>query len=80
VAIANRSDYGLASAVWTSNLKTAHVVAGRLQAAQVYVNHYFTAGYELGRTPYKGSGYGSSEGPDAVYEFLRTKIVSVNLK
>ncbi len=80
IAIANASEYGLASAVWTTNLKTAHVVAQRLAAAQVYVNHYFTAGYEVSRTPYKASGYGSSEGPDAIHEYLRTKTISINLK
>ena len=80
IAIANHSEYGLASAVWTANLKTAHIVAQRLESAQVYINHYFTAGYELSRTPYKASGFGSSEGPDAIYEYLRTKTVSINLK
>ena len=79
IAIANDSAYGLASAVWTTDLRTAHLVAQRLEAAQVYVNHYFSAGFELSRTPYKASGFGHSEGPDAINEFLTTKTVSINL-
>jgi acyl-CoA reductase-like NAD-dependent aldehyde dehydrogenase len=80
IAIANDTPYGLASAVWTSNVKTAHLVAERLEAAQVYVNHYYSLAYEVSRTPYKASGYGSSEGPDAIDAYLRTKTVSINLK
>jgi acyl-CoA reductase-like NAD-dependent aldehyde dehydrogenase len=77
--IANSSDYGLASAIWTTNLRTAHTVAERLEAAQVYVNHYFSAGFEVSRTPYKASGFGHSEGPDAINEFLKAKTVSINM-
>jgi aldehyde dehydrogenase (NAD+) len=80
VSIANDTEYGLASAVWTTNLRTAHTVAQRLQAGQVYVNHYFSAGFEVSRTPYKASGFGHSEGPDAINEFLTTKTVSINLE
>ena len=80
IELANNSDYGLASAVWTSNVRTAHHVAQKLETAQVYVNHYFSAGYELSRTPYKSSGYGGSEGPDAINEFLNSKTVSINLQ
>jgi aldehyde dehydrogenase (NAD+) len=80
VSIANDTEYGLASAVWTTNLRTAHAVAQRLQAGQVYVNHYFSAGFEVSRTPYKASGFGHSEGPDAINEFLTTKTVSINLE
>jgi acyl-CoA reductase-like NAD-dependent aldehyde dehydrogenase len=80
IEMANNCDYGLAAAVWTSNVRTAHLVAQQLESAQVYVNHYFSAGYELSRTPYKSSGYGGSEGPDAINEFLNTKTVSINLQ
>ncbi len=80
IAIANDTHYGLASAVWTSNVHTAHIVAEQLEAAQVYVNHYFSLAYEVSRTPYKASGFGSSEGPDAIDAYLKTKTVSINLK
>jgi aldehyde dehydrogenase (NAD+) len=80
ITIANTSDYGLASAVWTNDLRTAHYFAQRLESGQVYINHYFTISYELSRTPYKGSGFGRSEGPEAIHEYLRTKVVSINMK
>jgi acyl-CoA reductase-like NAD-dependent aldehyde dehydrogenase len=80
IAIANDTEYGLAAAIWTNDLRTAHIAAARLNAGQVYVNHYFSAGFELSRTPYKASGFGHNEGPQAINEFLNTKTVSINLK
>ncbi len=40
IAIANDSIYGLAAAVWTSNINTAHKVARALKAGSVWINHY----------------------------------------
>ncbi len=77
IAMANDTQYGLASAVWTQNTMRAHQVAGELKAAQVFVNHYYTAAFEVSRSPYKASGHGVSEGPDAIYEFLNQKSVSI---
>jgi len=77
ISMANDTEYGLASAVWTQNTMRAHQVAGDLRAAQVYINHYYTAAFEVSRSPYKGSGHGVSEGPDAIYEFLNQKSVSI---
>lgn len=55
-------------------------VLSYIEAGQVYVSHYFSAGFEVSRTPYKASGFGHSEGPDAINEFLTTKTVSINLE
>jgi aldehyde dehydrogenase (NAD+) len=79
VEIANCTEYGLASAVWTNDLRTAHATAQRLQAGEVYINHYFTVGFEVTRTPYKTSGLGHSEGQGAIHEYLNSKTVSVKL-
>ncbi|MBU1225629.1 MAG: aldehyde dehydrogenase family protein [Actinobacteria bacterium] len=79
IALANDSEYGLASAVWTENVKTANLAAQALEAGQVFINHYYTAAFEVSRSPYKSSGHGMSEGPDAIYEFLNQKSVSIKL-
>lgn len=78
VEIANGTKYGLAAAVWTSNVSRAHRVAAKLQAGQVYINHYFGS-VEMSRSAYKESGYGVSEGVDALQAFVRTKAVTVQL-
>jgi aldehyde dehydrogenase (NAD+) len=79
IALANDTEYGLASAIWTEDVTRAHQVAGAIEAAQVFINHYYTAAFEVSRSPYKASGHGVSEGPDAIYEFLRQKSVSVKI-
>ena len=77
VMLANDTDYGLASAVWTENLMRAHQMAEAIEAGQVYVNHYYTAAFEISRSSYKASGHGISEGPDAINEYLTHKAVSI---
>ena len=62
VALANDSDYGLAAAVWTTNLARGHRVARQLEAGIVWVNTWYLRDL---RTPFGGvklSGIGREGG------------------
>ena len=62
VTLANDSAYGLASAIWTTNLSRAHNVARRIEAGIVWVNTWYLRDL---RTPFGGvklSGIGREGG------------------
>ncbi len=53
VRLANATPYGLAAAVWTRDVSTAHIVARRLRAGTVWVNTFDAADVA---TPFGGFG------------------------
>jgi aminomuconate-semialdehyde/2-hydroxymuconate-6-semialdehyde dehydrogenase len=62
IAMANDSAYGLAAAIWTTNLARAHRVARRIEAGIVWVNTWYLRDL---RTPFGGvklSGIGREGG------------------
>jgi acyl-CoA reductase-like NAD-dependent aldehyde dehydrogenase len=79
VALANGTEFGLASGVWTRDVSRAHRVARELVAGTVWVNTYR---YSAAQAPFGGvkkSGYGRERGIEAVDEYLRTKNVLLDL-
>jgi aldehyde dehydrogenase (NAD+) len=79
IRIANGTVYGLASAVWTRDIKLAHRVAGELKAGSVWINTYnaFDSGSPFGG--YKQSGFGRDLGSYALEQYTSVKSVWVAL-
>ena len=78
--IANDSPYGLNTAVWTSSLKTAWIMAEGLEAGTVHVNES-TNHWEM-FAPFGGvkqSGIGRIDGEDAMREFTTPKQITFDL-
>ena len=80
VAKANDVFYGLASGVWTRDVKKAHQVSRRLKAGTVWVNtyNYFDPGMPFGGV--KGSGFGRDLGAACLAEYTQLKSVWLSLE
>ena len=79
VELANDNQYGLASAVWTSNLLTANTMIKKIKAGTVWVNTYNFICHEVPFGGYKQSGIGREMGLQALDLYLETKSVIVDM-
>ncbi|HEV2379958.1 MAG TPA: aldehyde dehydrogenase family protein [Terriglobia bacterium] len=76
---ANRTEYGLAAAVWTRDVGKAHAIANRVRAGTVWVNCYdvFDAAAPFGG--FKQSGIGRELGEYGLQQYTEIKTVTVKL-
>lgn len=77
--MANSVKYGLASSVWTNDLKRAHRVAEQIEAGIIWINCWLLRDL---RTPFggvKASGVGREGGWEALRFFTEAKNVCVKL-
>ena len=77
--LANDSVYGLAAAIYSSDLGTVHGLIPRLRAGTVYVNAHSTLDPSMPFGGYKQSGYGKDMGAEQLEFFLETKAVWITL-
>jgi acyl-CoA reductase-like NAD-dependent aldehyde dehydrogenase len=79
IARANDSNYGLAAAVWTKDIKKAHYVARKLQAGTVWINTYNIYDTAAPFGGYKQSGFGREMSMHALEHYTQVKSVWVDL-
>lgn len=76
VSLANATEFGLVSGVWTESGSRQQRMAQRLQSGQVFINCYGAGGgVELPFGGMKRSGHGREKGLLALEEFSTTKTV-----
>ncbi|CRL16603.1 aldehyde dehydrogenase [Phaeobacter italicus] len=78
IALANETEFGLGSGVFTENLARAHRVSSRLKAGICWVNTYRAVSPIAPFGGYGQSGYGREAGLEAIQDYTRTKTTWIN--
>lgn len=79
--IANDTDYGLVTGIWTQDISCALYLASRIDSGQVFINNYGAGGgIQMPFGGYKKSGFGREKGWMALYNYTQVKNVAIRFK
>ncbi len=77
IQLANATEYGLASYIWTNNLKTSILVSEQLEFGLVGINEWYPQAFEAPFGGWKQSGVGYECGEDGLVEYMEKKLISI---
>ena len=78
IMMANNSQFGLGSGVFTQNIARAHRVSDRIRSGICWVNTYRAISPIAPFGGFNQSGYGREAGQDAIFDYTRTKTTWIN--
>lgn len=78
ISIANNSEYGLAAAIWTSNMCRAYRVSNALDVGIIWINDHHRNDPSSVWGGMKQSGIGRENGIESFLEYTQSKSVVVN--
>ena len=78
IAMANDTDFGLGSGVFTQNIARAHRVSKRIRSGICWINTYRAISPIAPFGGFNQSGYGREAGQEAILDYTRTKTTWIN--
>ena len=78
IFLANSSNFGLGSGIFTQNLARAHRVSGQLRAGICWINTYRAISPIAPFGGFNHSGYGREGGRDVILDYTRTRTTWIN--
>jgi phenylacetaldehyde dehydrogenase len=79
IELANATEFGLAGAIWTNDVRRAHRVAHQLEIGVVWINDHHRIDPASPWGGFKMSGIGRENGIEAYHEYTQTQNIIVNL-
>lgn len=77
IQLANSTQYGLASYLWTNDLKTSIRVSEQIEFGMVGINEWYPQAFEGPFGGWKQSGLGYECGRDGLEEYQEKKLISI---
>jgi len=79
--LANNTNYGLVTGIWSQDISRAHYLASRIDSGQVFINNYGAGGgIQMPFGGYKKSGFGREKGWMALYNYTQVKNVAIQYR
>lgn len=75
INMANDSDFGLTSSIFTQNLDNAMRAANELEDGETYINRFNFEAMNGSHSGWKESGIGGDDGKHGIEEFLNTHVI-----
>lgn len=80
ISIANGTEYGLVTGIWTQNIDKALYLASKIKAGQIFINNYGAGGgVEMPFGGYRKSGFGREKGLETLRQYTQVKNVAVKI-